>query len=141
VDERGTEELLDVLDAAGDQKPEALLNFVEVPDPSILAYGDEYNQKLLNYLAQVQANRAEEMDKEGPKSIFGWLHDNVAQEDGAFNADADGIRPVSGSTLKSKKAEPVAPTAPTGNFDSRIAHASKTYRKGDTLKKIEGNAK
>ncbi|MNK33327.1 hypothetical protein D3C87_518070 [compost metagenome] len=139
VEGRFVDEIHGVLDEAGDSEPATLLGNDEVVEPQIVAYGDDYNQSLLNYLAQVQANRAEEQTQAmGHKSMFGWLDSKTATEDAAFNAEHAGIRPVSGSTLKAKEAKAPLNTAPTGNFDMRDKHASKTYKSGNGLKKIEG---
>lgn len=138
VENRFAEEAAGIDETAGDKTPATLLGNDEVEDPIDPAYGDDYNQSLLNYLAQVQANRAEEMETQmGKASMFGWLNDQTAIEDGSFNADHKGVRPVSGSTLKAKEATPPANTAPTGNFDMRDKHASKTFRDGKGLTKIK----
>jgi hypothetical protein len=128
------------IEETNDQPAVSKLGNEEVIEDQPKSYGDEYNQGLLNYLAQLQANRAEEMDNATPhKSMFGWLNDQTANEDAAFNKDKDGVRPVSGSTLKAKEATKPLETAPTGNFDSRITNASKTIKDGNgNLKKIKG---
>jgi hypothetical protein len=142
IEDRFAEEYEGVEAAMGNQEAATLLGNDEVEDPTISAYGDDYNQKLLNYLAQVQANRATEVEeKTGHKGMFGWLDSQTAIEDAAFNAKHEGVRPVSGSTLKAKNTSTPAPTAYTGNFDSSIKHASKTVRSASgKLKKIEGKA-
>lgn len=143
IEDRFAEEYEGVEAAMGDQEPATLIGNDDVVDETVPAYGDDYNQRLMNYLAQVQANRAAEAEEKTPhKSMFGWLNDQTAIEDAAFNAQHDGVRPVSGSTLKAKPTETPAPTAYTGNFDSTITHASKTVKtKSGNLKKIEGKAK
>ena len=139
VEERFAEEFAAIEDKAGDMKPATLLGNDEVEEPTVVAYGDNYNQSLLNYLGQLQANRAEEMEKASDhKSMFGWLDSQTAIEDGGFNTETGGIRPVSGSTLSAKEAKAPLDTAPSGNFDSRIKNASKTYKDSKGLKKIEG---
>lgn len=128
------------IEEANDQLAVSKLGHEEVVEDQPKSYGDDYNQSLLNYLAQLQSNRAEEMDKATPhKSMFGWLNDQAATEDAAFNEGKDGVRPVSGSTVKSKEATKPLETAPTGNFDSRITNASKTVKDtSGNLKKIKG---
>lgn len=139
VEDRFVEEMIQVEEEAGDKVPATLLGNDEVEEQREPAYGDNYNQSLLNYLAQIQANRAEEMEKaSGHKTMFGWLDSQTAVEDAEFNKDAGGVRPVSGSTLGKKEAKAPADVAPSGNFDSRIKHASKTYKSGNGLTKIEG---
>jgi len=74
--------------------------------------------------------------------MFGFLHDLTAQEDAAFNADHDGVRPVSGSTLGAGEAKKPADTAPHGNFDSRNSFASTYYKKSNgAIKKIQSKSK
>lgn len=138
VEDRFAEEFAVIEDAAEGMTPAALLGTEEIDDSEEPAYGDNYNQKLLDYLAQIQSNRVADVEKAtGHKSMFGWLE--TAQEDAAFNADHDGVRPVSGSTLKPKEADAPADTAPTGNFDSRIKHAAKTYKSDSKVKTFKGN--
>lgn len=139
VEDRFTEELMAVEEAVGDDQVATLVGTEEVAEEQGDSYGDNYNQTLLNYLAQIQANRAKEMDEATPhKSAFGFLNDLKATEDAAFNKDHDGIRPVSGSTLSAKEAKTPLDTAPTGNFDSRISHASKTVVKNGKATKVKG---
>jgi len=139
VEDRFVEEMLGVVEAAGDDEVATLLGHDEVAEEQGESFGDKYNQTLLNYLAQIQANRAKEMDEATPhKSMFGLLHDLTATEDAAFNAKHDGVRPVSGSTLSAKEAKAPLDTAPTGNFDSRIQHASRTVVKNGKATKIKG---
>ncbi len=139
VEDRFAQEFAKVDETVGDSEVATLLGNDEVAEEQVLSYGDDYNQSLLNYLAQIQANRAEEQTAAmGHKSLFGWLDNQTAIEDASFNADHKGVRPVSGSTLSAKEAKAPADVAPTGNFDSRIKHASKTIKTGNGLKKIEG---
>lgn len=139
VESRFAEEFAVVDEKVGESEVATLLGNDEVVEDQVMAYGDDYNQSLLNYLAQIQSNRAEEQTKAmGHKSLFGWLDNQTAIEDAEFNADHKGVRPVSGSTVKAKAAKAPADVAPTGNFDSRIKHASKTVKTGTGLKKIEG---
>ena len=139
VEDRFAEEMATVEEMTADSEVATLLGNDEVIEDLDPSYGDDYNQSLLNYLAQIQANRADEMDKaSGHKSMFGWLNDQTAVEDGSFNANQKGVRPVSGSTLKPKEAKAPLDVAPTGNFDMRDKHASKTTKGAKGLKKIEG---
>lgn len=143
IEGRFAEEMEGVDLASEGMTPATLIGNDEVEDPAIPAYGDDYNQTLLNYLAQVQANRASDVEeKTGHKGMFGWLDSQVAIEDAEFNEGHDGVRPVSGSTLSKKAAKEPAPTAYTGNFDSTITNASKTFKSGNgDLKKVKGKTK
>lgn len=86
-------------------------------------YGDEYNQKLLDYLAKVAYEKSDgiqdiqpENQKEG---MFGWLKGKV--DSGEFNKDHNCVTPVSKNNLTKrqiKNTKPPAETSPYGNFDS-----------------------
>jgi len=142
VEQRFQDEVARINDKAEDEGLEetSLLGTEELPVSDLpQAYGNDYNQSLLNYLAQLQANRAEEEDAKTPhKTMFGWLNDQKARADDAFISDHSGVKPVSGSLLKAKEnPEAPVPVANTGNFDSSIAYASKTFKdKGGKTKKL-----
>lgn len=100
-------------------------------------YGDEYNKRLLNYLAQVQANRPQNDEHfvEPKNALFKWL--TPEQKPGEdFNQDQDAVKPVhSGTKVRGK--DPVEPTevSPQGN----IQHNPRTngvYKDGKGNRKI-----
>lgn len=68
--------------------------------------GDEYNQKFLNYLGQVAANREEVTFDNGAlkkTSRFAWLKKEEAQD---FNDGHDGVKPASNMKSGKKAIEP-----------------------------------
>ena len=118
---RGKDEAIELLNtaekAAQDMAKEAkgrelenaaLLNDSEYSEAveGEVQFGDEYNQKFLNYLGQVAANR-EEVTFDGTEvkktPRFAWLKREEVQD---FNADHEGVKPAS---VKAGK-KPVEPT-------------------------------
>lgn len=88
-----------------DLTPAALLNdaeYLEATDTEV-QYGNEYNQKFLNYLAQIAANR-EEITFDGTEvkksPRFAWLKKESAQD---FNDGIDGIKPGEAKAGKTPK--------------------------------------
>lgn len=129
---------LNAIEAEADKdgmEPVALLDHLpdaEEYDPS---FGDEYNQKLLDYLSKV---RAEGETEDGPaKTMFGLLKDmkDVERED--FNKDKDGVKPAHIQDAKGKPEEPLDVSA-WGNFDSRSTAAKRTYKKGERQVTLKG---
>jgi hypothetical protein len=101
-------------------------------------YGDVYNKRFLEYLAQVAADReyltaSVNAENESKKlNMFSWLKEQPKVED--FNKEFDTVKPVSQLTKKSGgKTDLPAKVANPGNFDTR-------HRK-DTLKTTEKKVK
>jgi hypothetical protein len=101
-------------------------------------YGDAYNKRFLEYLAQVAADRefleasvnAENDSKK--HNMFSWLKEQPKAED--FNKEFDTVKPVSQVTKKSGgKTDVPAKVANPGNFDSR--HRNNTLK--STEKKVK----
>jgi hypothetical protein len=142
VADRFAEEMANVDEVSGDNLVATNIGTLEIPEENEVAYGDDYNQKLLSYLAQIQSTKAEEFEKAtGHKSMFDWLDVDTATDDAQYNNDIKTLKPISGKNFKSKELEFPANVAPTGNYDSRIKHASKTIVKSGKLVKIEGDSK
>lgn len=106
----------------------ALLNdpeFSEAQQPKEVAYGDAYNKKFLNFLAQKKADKEaisvpaiEEVKK---VSKFNWLNkiDTTVADD--FNAHLDTVKPVHVNSKKAGvKAEKPNLTANHGNYDETV---------------------
>ena len=90
-------------------------------------FGDEYNQKLMNFLAYLQANRPKEVT--GHNTVFSWLNKIPAYNSVDWDENVDGLKPVSGSNLDpDKEVEPPVELAPPGNFDDRNRNVSKLFR-------------
>lgn len=111
-----------------DDEVEAKLNdgmYEKEDQPKEVAYGDEYNKKFLNYLAQVSANQEtkdipaiEEVKK---TNKFSWLNpkDNTVADD--FNKNIDAVKPVHVNTKKAgAKAEKPNLAAVHGNYDENV---------------------
>lgn len=96
----------------------------EAEQPKEVAYGDAYNKKLLNYLAQVKANGVQEVpaiEEVKKTNKFAWLNklDNTIADD--FNADHDTVKPVHSNTKKAgAKADKPNLTANHGNYDENV---------------------
>ena len=90
---------------AEEKENKALLDdevYSEFNEPQEVAYGDEYNRKLLSYLAQVASDRdqKQEVEQTGPvKALFGWLKDETKPSED-FNKDIDSVKPVHRKTKK-----------------------------------------
>jgi hypothetical protein len=81
------------------------------------AFGDEYNQRLLDYLAKVAATRKTidpliEPQNQDRTKLFSFLNTEVSD---LYNDDRPGVKPVHRNHAK-LKALPPAKVAPTGNF-------------------------
>jgi len=107
---------------------EALLdqaNYEEADQPKEVAYGDAYNKKLLNYLAQVKADGEAEtvpaIDDIKKTHKFSWLNPKDKTIAGDFNADQDTVKPVHVNTKKAgaKAAKPNL-TGNYGNYDENV---------------------
>lgn len=111
-----------------DDEHGALLNdaeYGEAMPPKEVAFGDEYNKKLLNYLAQQKADRealeVSAIDEVKKNSKFSWLtkKDTVVGDD--FNKDFDTVKPVHSNSKKAgTKAEKPNLTANPGNYDETV---------------------
>lgn len=110
-----------------DDEHNALLgdaDYSEADQPKEVAYGDAYNKKLLNYLAQVKANGAEEVpaiEEVKKTNKFSWLNkkDTTVAQD--FNADLDTVKPVHSNTKKAgAKADKPNLTGNHGNYDENV---------------------
>jgi hypothetical protein len=100
--------------------------FYEAEDqPKEVAYGDAYNKKFLNYLAQIKADAEaktvpaiEEVKK---TNKFSWLNpkDKTVADD--FNKDHDTVKPVHSNTKKAgTKAEKPNLAGNHGNYDENV---------------------
>lgn len=104
---------------------EALLqqgNYEEAEQPKEVAYGDAYNKKLLNYLAQINADNVDvnppAIDEVKKENKFSWLapKDNTIAQD--FNADMDTVKPVHRNSKKpGAKADKPNLTGNHGNYE------------------------
>lgn len=109
------------LEAAKEDKPAMLddATYSEYDAEKEVAYGDEYNKKLLNYLAQIAADRDEALaveQTEPVKALFGWLKPNTEVADD-FNKDHDTVKPVHRATKKAgKKADEPNKADVHGNY-------------------------
>ena len=100
-------------------------NYEGEDQPKEVAYGDSYNKKFLNYLAQLKAESdakvvpaIEEIKK---TNKFSWLNkkDTTVADD--FNKDMDTVKPVHVNTKKSGgKAEKPNLTGNYGNYDANV---------------------
>lgn len=112
---RAMEELL------GEEPQPALLGREEPAVEQSDSYGDGYNKRLLDYLAQSRANdAAADAHETTPKSnLFGWLNSKDAVESDDFNSQFDTVKPVAARNKKpTAKPKPATATAAPGNFDS-----------------------
>ena len=127
IDDRFSEELDEINKIAGDDKEATLLGNDEPEEDQKLLYGDEYNKKLLTYLAKNSANKQKAIEASGVPSAFSRLASlNVKSDD--FNKDYDTPKPVSAYDITdTKNNETPAPTTPTGNIDSNTLTASKNF--------------
>lgn len=110
------------------------------PVPGEAPYGDAYNKRLLNYLAQVQANRPQNDEHfvEPKNALFKWLKPEApAAED--YNEQFDTVKPVPGNSKKPGTA-PVEPTevSAEGNIN-RTAKTSGVYKDSKGNRKILPN--
>ncbi|AXH72761.1 MAG: hypothetical protein [Caudoviricetes sp.] len=107
-------------------------------DKDVQYYGDEYNQKLLTYLAALAAAKSDgvvDVQPENQKEkAFSWM--NAKVDDGVFNDGHDGVTPVSKNNLSKKQIkkikEPVE-VSPYGNIDStlRFGEFKRTKKEGN----------
>lgn len=107
---------------------EALLNdatYAEATQPKEVAYGDTYNQKFLNYLAQVKADAESKnvpaIEEVKKTNKFSWLNkkDSTVADD--FNKNHDGVKPVHSNTKKAGgKAEKPSLAGNHGNYDENV---------------------
>lgn len=117
-----TEQLL----AAEDADKNAILdnaNYEEAEQPTEIAYGDAYNKKFLNYLAQTRADGMEEVPAiEEIKKVakFSWLSpdDKTIADD--FNKDHDTVKPVHSNSVKKGKTVEPNKAAIHGNYDASV---------------------
>ena len=100
-------------------------NYGEAEQPKEVAFGDAYNKKLLNYLAQQKATKEGEavpaIEEVKKVNKFSWLNklDKSVGED--FNKDFDTVKPVHSNTKKAgAKAEKPNLTANHGNYDETV---------------------
>lgn len=111
-----------------DDEHNALLNdanYGEADQPKEVAYGDSYNKKFLNFLAQKKADRdaatvpaIEEVKK---NNKFAWLSKKDTTVGDDFNKDMDTVKPVHSNTKKAgAKAEKPNLTANHGNYDETV---------------------
>lgn len=129
VREKFQEETFDIdVKAVEDELEEVLSGFEaktigEIPQ----AFGNEYNQLLLQYLAYQQAKKAE--DPNNKATVFAWLNTLKADRATEFVDEFGGTKTVSGSTIDtSKEVKPPFEMAPDGNFDNRQRHVVKTFK-------------
>ena len=93
--------------------------------PKEIAYGDTYNKKLLNYLAQVkaagEAKTVPEIEEVKKNNKFAWLNPKDKNVGADFNAGIDTVKPVHVNTKKAGK-DPVKPnlTSASGNYDENV---------------------
>ena len=93
--------------------------------PKEIAYGDTYNKKLLNYLAQVKADgeakTVPEIEEVKKNNKFAWLNPKDKNVGADFNAGIDTVKPVHVNTKKAGK-DPVKPnlTSASGNYDENV---------------------
>lgn len=84
------------LDGGEEPEAESVLeksNYEEAAPTGEVEYGDEYNKKLLGYLAKVASEREEEKLAPAPDAkLFGWLKSLKPAED--FNQGIDTVKPV-----------------------------------------------
>lgn len=147
------EDLHDIHQQAAKQglQPGSVLENPDYPehsDPlsSVPAYGDEYNSKLLNYLAQVQANRPDltAPEKDIKQGLFKFLGAKTAPA-ADFNDGIGGVKPVHSGTKKvGDEPEAMALVGRHGAFDPSAGAVNTTGlykdKKGDT-KVITSNRK
>ena len=96
-------------------------------------YGDSYNKKFLDYLADVKSDRPSNQ-YHAPAPLFSWLEmDKVkaaepVQDDADFNADHDTPKPV--YRVKRNSPHPVdrVTLGAEGNFDDGAKHLYKMYQ-------------
>lgn len=100
-------------------------NYEEADQPKEVAFGDAYNKRLLDYLAQQKANTEnqkvpaiEEIKKD---SKFSWLASLAKGANPDFNEEFDTVKPVNSNTKKAG-AKAVKPnmTANSGNYDENV---------------------
>lgn len=91
-------------------------DYTECPEVPEVAYGDEYNKKLLDYLASVAAKREPKVKIDTPptKALFDYFEKdtNVAED---FNKDFDTPKPVHRNNAK-KDVEFPASTDTNGEY-------------------------
>jgi hypothetical protein len=111
-----------------DQESIAMLQdetYSEADQPKEVAYGDAYNKKFLNYLAQLKSDAEnvpvpaiEEVKK---SNKFAWLNKKDTTIAGDFNADMDTVKPVHVNSKKpGAKAEKPNLAAVHGNYDENV---------------------
>lgn len=100
-------------------------NYEGEEQPKEVAYGDSYNKKFLNYLAQkkaeTEAQTVPAIEEIKKTNKFSWLtkKDNQVADD--FNKDFDTVKPVHSNTKKAGgKAEKPNLTANHGNYDETV---------------------
>jgi hypothetical protein len=95
--------------------------------PKEVAFGDAYNKKFLDYLAQSKANaEGEAKDIPAVEEIrktqkFAWLNPKNTAVADDFNAEFDAVKPVHSNSKKpGKKAVKPNLTSNTGNYDELV---------------------
>lgn len=103
-------------------------------------FGDDYNKRLLDYLANVAATRKSEK-YEAPAPLFSWLQMDKAMEENAikekdFNERFDTVKPVSKD--KGKDVPPIDSklTGISGNFDDTAATSVKFVKTANGERKV-----
>lgn len=99
-------------------------------------FGDSYNKRFLDYLADVKANRpTQEYDASAP--LFSWLQMRDAkqleptQDTADFNDGYSAPKPVSKPSADAKPPTPRSGLGPEGNFDDGSKHLYTFYRDKD----------
>ncbi len=145
IGHRTQEELADIAIAAKEQNlspvAELLYQGVSNNGQTLPVFGDEYNQKLMNFLAYLQANRPKEVT--GHDTVFSWLNTIPAFNSVDWDKDINCLKPVSGSNVDPDKVvEPPVELAAPGNFDDRFVHAQKVFKNAkDQLVVLKGDRK
>jgi len=107
---------------------EALLdqsNYEEADQPKEVAYGDAYNKKFLNYLAQIKADGDAEtvpaIEDVKKTQKFAWLNPKDKTVAPDFNEEFDTVKPVHSNTKKAgTKADKPNLTGNYGNYDENV---------------------
>jgi hypothetical protein len=100
--------------------------FYEKEDqPKEVAFGDEYNKKFLNYLAQIKADSEAEtipaIEEIRKANKFSWLNKKSTDVADDFNKDMDTVKPVHVNTKKAgKKVEKPSLVGNHGNYDENV---------------------
>jgi hypothetical protein len=111
-----------------DDEANAKLNdgmYEQEDQPKEVAYGDAYNKKFLNYLAQLKADAEDTtvpaIEEVKKTNKFSWLNPKDRSVADDFNAEQDSVKPVHVNTKKAgAKAEKPNLTAVYGNYDENV---------------------